>query len=149
MSRECDRTDIKLLADISVGVARTFASSVTTAGIAQVSNIMPITSKRGKGQVKLDKLARVRTIIELQGICTQRNMEKLDRITLNPNICLGQPTIRGMRITVSVILKMLANSKSVAEVLQAYPELEVEDIQQALKYAAWVVSDQIQIVPTA
>ncbi|WP_372478294.1 DUF433 domain-containing protein [Nostoc mirabile] len=110
---------------------------------------MPITSKRGKGQVKLDKLASVRTIIELQGICTQRNMEKLDRITLNPNICLGQPTIRGMRITVSVILKMLANSKSVAEVLQAYPELEAEDIQQALKYAAWVVSDQIQIVPTA
>ncbi|QFS46141.1 DUF433 domain-containing protein [Nostoc sphaeroides] len=76
-------------------------------------------------------------------------MEKLDRITLNPNICLGQPTIRGMRITVSVILKMLANSKSVAEVLQAYRELEAEDIQQALKYAAWVVSDQIQIVPTA
>ncbi|MEH1784593.1 DUF433 domain-containing protein [Nostoc sp.] len=76
-------------------------------------------------------------------------MEKLDRITLNPNVCLGQPTIRGMRITVSVILKMLANSQSVAEVLQAYPELEAEDIQQALKYAAWVVSDQIQIVPTA
>ncbi|MEH1817647.1 MAG: DUF433 domain-containing protein [Nostoc sp.] len=50
----------------------------------------------------------------------------------NPNICLGQPTIRGMRITVSVILKMLANSKSVTEVLQAYPELEAEDIQQAL-----------------
>ncbi|MBD6620292.1 DUF433 domain-containing protein [Komarekiella sp. 'clone 1'] len=63
-------------------------------------------------------------------------MEKLDRITVNPNICLGQPTIRSMRITVSVILKMLASNKSVAEVLQAYPELEAEDILQALKYAA-------------
>lgn len=63
-------------------------------------------------------------------------MEKLNRITVNPNICLGQPTIRGMRITVSVILKMLASNKSVAEVLQAYPELKAEDIQQALKYAA-------------
>ena len=67
-------------------------------------------------------------------------MEKLDRITINPQICLGQPTIRGMRITVSVILKMLANDKSIDDVLQAYPELEVADVQQAMKYAAWVVS---------
>lgn len=70
-------------------------------------------------------------------------MEKLDRITINPNICLGQPTIRGMRITVSVILKMLADGKSIQDVLDAYPELEVEDVQQAIKYAAWVVSDQM------
>jgi len=70
-------------------------------------------------------------------------MEKLDRITVDPNICLGQPTLRGMRITVSVILKMLAAGKSVQDVLAAYPELEAEDIQQAMRYAAWVVSDQI------
>lgn len=70
-------------------------------------------------------------------------MEKLDRITVNPAVCLGQPTIRGMRITVSVILKMLANGSSVQAVLDAYPELEIEDVQQAMKYAAWVVSDQI------
>ncbi len=75
-------------------------------------------------------------------------MEKLDRITVNPNICLGQPTIRGMRITVSVILKMLGNGHSVQEVLEAYPELETEDVQQAIRYAAWIVSDQIQMVPT-
>ena len=74
-------------------------------------------------------------------------MEKLDRITVDPNVCLGQPTIRGMRITVSVILKMLAGGKSVQDVLEAYPELEVEDIHQAIQYAAWVVSDQIQMVP--
>lgn len=76
-------------------------------------------------------------------------MEKLDRITVNPNICLGQPTVRGMRITVSVILKMLAGGKSVQEILAAYPELEVEDVQQAIKYAAWIVSDQIHMAPTA
>ena len=58
-------------------------------------------------------------------------MEKLDRITVNPNICLGQPTIRGMRITVSVILKMLASGRSIQEILEAYPELEEEDIKQA------------------
>ena len=80
----------------------------------------------------------------LEGV---NRMEKLDRITVNPDICLGQPTIRGMRITVSVILKMLAGGNTADEVLEAYPELEPEDIQKSLKYAAWIVSDQIQMVP--
>ena len=70
-------------------------------------------------------------------------MEKLDRITIDPNICLGQATLRGMRITVTVVLKMLAGGKSVEDVLKAYPELEAEDVQQAMRYAAWVVSDQM------
>lgn len=70
-------------------------------------------------------------------------MEKLDRITVDPNICLGQPTVRGMRITVSVVLKMLAGGKSTEDVLRAYPEMEAEDVQQAMQYAAWVVSDQM------
>ena len=74
-------------------------------------------------------------------------MEKLERITVDPHVCLGQPTIRGMRITVSVILRMLASGASVDEVLVAYPELEAEDVLQAMRYAAWVVSDQLQIVP--
>ncbi len=71
----------------------------------------------------------------------------LERITVDPNICLGQPTIRGTRITVSVILKMLAAGKSVQEILEAYPELEEEDVRQALEYAAWVVSEQVRLVP--
>ncbi len=76
-------------------------------------------------------------------------MEKLDRITINPNVCLGKPTIRGMRITVSVILKMLAGGNSVQQILDAYPELEENDIQQAIKYAAWIVSDQLHLSSTA
>jgi uncharacterized protein (DUF433 family) len=48
-----------------------------------------------------------------------------------------------MRITISVILKMLTSGKSIQEVLDAYPELEAEDIRQAIQYAAWIVSDQI------
>ena len=63
-------------------------------------------------------------------------MENLDRITINPNVCLGQPTIRGMRITISVILKMLASGKLTQAVLRAYPELEPDDIRQAMQYAA-------------
>jgi uncharacterized protein (DUF433 family) len=59
-------------------------------------------------------------------------MTDLSRITINPNICLGQPTIRGMRITVSFILKLLASNLSIQEILESYPELETEDIQQAL-----------------
>ena len=70
-------------------------------------------------------------------------MEKLDRVTIDPKVCLGQPTLHGTRITVSVVLKMLAGGKSVQEVLAAYPELETEDVQQAIRYAAWVVSDQM------
>jgi len=52
-----------------------------------------------------------------------------------------------MRITVSVILKMLAGGASVQQVLDAYPELEYDDVKQAMQYAAWVVSDQLQMVP--
>jgi uncharacterized protein (DUF433 family) len=74
---------------------------------------------------------------------------ELDRITVNPNICFGQPTIRGMRITVGFVLKLLASKLSVPEVLEAYPELEAEDIQQALNYAAWTVSDKIVNIPSA
>lgn len=70
-------------------------------------------------------------------------MEKLDRIQINPKICLGQPVIRGTRITVSVILKLLASDKSIDDIIEMYPELEVPDVQEAMKYAAWVVSDQI------
>jgi uncharacterized protein (DUF433 family) len=76
-------------------------------------------------------------------------MEKLDRITIDPRICLGQPTIRGMRITVSVLLKMLAAGQATEELLAAYPELEEEDVRQAMRYAAWLASDQLHLVKTA
>ena len=68
----------------------------------------------------------------------------LDRITVNPAVCQGQPTIRGTRITVGVVLKMLAGGATVEEVLEAYPELEDEDVRQAMRYAAWKVSDQVR-----
>ena len=70
-------------------------------------------------------------------------MEKLDRIQINPKVCLGQPVVRGTRITVSVILRLLAGGRSIEDVIEDYPELEVADVQEAMKYAAWVVSDQL------
>jgi uncharacterized protein (DUF433 family) len=74
-------------------------------------------------------------------------MEEFDRITIDPEICLGQPTFRGMRITVSVILKEIANGMTRQEILKAYPELEEEDITQALKYAAWLSSEKAKPIP--
>lgn len=74
-------------------------------------------------------------------------MKSLDRITIDPVVCLGQPTIRGMRITVSIILKQVAAGMSVQEILTAYPELEKEDIAQALKYAAWLASEKTMYIP--
>jgi uncharacterized protein (DUF433 family) len=74
-------------------------------------------------------------------------MTTLERIVIDPGICLGQPAVRGTRITVSVILKMLAGGKSVEAVLAAYPELTRADVQQAMQYAAWAVSDQLLTSP--
>jgi uncharacterized protein (DUF433 family) len=74
-------------------------------------------------------------------------MNPLDRITIDPEICLGQPTIRGMRITVSVIVKLVASGMTRMEILESYPELEDEDIVQALKYAAWLSSEKTELIP--
>jgi uncharacterized protein (DUF433 family) len=59
-----------------------------------------------------------------------------DRITVDPQVMGGKPSIRGMRVTVSMIVGMLAEGHTQAEILQLYPYLEAEDIAQALSYAA-------------
>ncbi|MBI5198042.1 MAG: DUF433 domain-containing protein [Nitrospirae bacterium] len=72
----------------------------------------------------------------------------LDRITVDPKICMGQPTIRGMRITVAFVLKQLASGQSLQEVLNAYPELEEEDVRQAMEYAAWLAGEYSRPLPS-
>jgi len=74
-------------------------------------------------------------------------MEGLDRITVDPAACLGQPTVQGLRITVPFVDKLLASGMSRAEILDAYPELEDGDITQALTYAAWAASGRARLVP--
>jgi uncharacterized protein (DUF433 family) len=64
-------------------------------------------------------------------------MIQLDRITHNPAVMGGKPTIRGMRVTVATVVGLVAVGKSDEEILKAYPYLEAEDIRQALAYAAW------------
>lgn len=65
-----------------------------------------------------------------------------ERITVNPEVMVGKPTIRGLRITVEQILKALAGGVTINELLEDYPELEHEDIQAALLYAAELVSEE-------
>lgn len=66
----------------------------------------------------------------------------IDRITINPNVMVGKPTIRGLRITVEQILKALARGITTQELLEDYPELVPEDIQAVLLYAAELVSEE-------
>lgn len=64
-------------------------------------------------------------------------MTNLDRITFNPLIMGGKPCIRGMRMTVGTVVGLVASGYTNEEILELYPYLEAEDIQQALTYAAW------------
>jgi len=72
-------------------------------------------------------------------------MEKvniMDRITAQPGVMVGKPTIRGMRITVEQLLKALANGITADQLLNDYPELEKEDIRAALLYASQLVDEE-------
>jgi len=55
----------------------------------------------------------------------------------------GQACIRGMRVPVSLVLNLVANGKTVEEIIEDYPYLEAEDIQQSLLYAAWLAREQV------
>ena len=61
----------------------------------------------------------------------------LDRITFNPQVMGGRPCVRGLRVTAGTITGLVATGHTRAEILKLYPYLEEEDINQALKYAAW------------
>ncbi|MEK6814845.1 MAG: DUF433 domain-containing protein [Nitrospirota bacterium] len=69
-----------------------------------------------------------------------------DRITFDPQIMGGRACVRGMRIPVSVIVSQIAHGVPPEEILVDYPDLEKEDIQQALEYAAWLAQEQVHAV---
>ena len=70
-------------------------------------------------------------------------MVGLDRITFDPNVMSGRACIRGMRVTVSLIVNLIANGMSAQDILVDYPYLEAEDIRQALSYAAWLADESV------
>ena len=74
-------------------------------------------------------------------------MESLDRITFNPAVMGGRASIRDTRLTVALIINLLANGTTRLEILAAYPYLEDEDISQALRYAALLAEDTLIELP--
>jgi uncharacterized protein (DUF433 family) len=67
----------------------------------------------------------------------------LDRITFNPQVMGGRACIRGMRMTVSLVVNLVANGMTFDEILREYPVLETEDIRQALQYAASLAAEEV------
>jgi len=76
-------------------------------------------------------------------------MFNLDRITSDPKIMNGKACIRGMRITVSIVLNLLANGMSKEEIIADYPFLEIEDINQCLNYAAFLAEENLYVTQKA
>ena len=68
---------------------------------------------------------------------------RYDRITYDPQVMGGRACIRGMRIPVSLVVKLVANGMSVEQFLREYPALEAEDVHQALQYAADLVDEEL------
>ena len=69
--------------------------------------------------------------------------ELLERVSIDPNICHGQPCVKGTRIMVWLVVGFLANGDSVEDVLKAYPELTRDDVRACLAYAAEMTRERV------
>ena len=78
----------------------------------------------------------------------ERN-DLLARITIDPEVCNGRPTIRGKRITAQTILEFLSAGESREEILRQYPSLEPEDIDASVAFAAWLMGRSYVVQMTA
>ena len=79
-----------------------------------------------------------------------RSFEGFPRITANPRVMAGKPCIRGMRFPVSNVIAELAGGASVEDLLREFPYLELEDIAEALRFAAWRMQErEIDLATTA
>ena len=70
-------------------------------------------------------------------------MKGFKRITFNSNMMGGQACIRGMRIPVSLVVNLIANEMTLDEIIKEYPDLEPEDIKEALQYASWLTTEEL------
>ncbi|TME99256.1 MAG: DUF433 domain-containing protein [Chloroflexi bacterium] len=66
-----------------------------------------------------------------------------DRVSFDPAVMGGRACIRGLRITVALVVNLVANRMTIAEILREYPDLEPEDIEQALQYAAVLADEEL------
>jgi uncharacterized protein (DUF433 family) len=79
----------------------------------------------------------------------EQRMGQLDRITQQPDVMGGKACIRGMRVTVGMVVAQIGAGHSVDEILADYPYLEREDIMQALRYAAWRAEEREVVLARA
>jgi uncharacterized protein (DUF433 family) len=79
----------------------------------------------------------------------EASMREFDRITFDQNIMGGKACIRGMRVTVSLIVNLVADGMAIEEIIEAYPYLELDDIRQALRFAAWLTEETVHPVELA
>ncbi len=70
-------------------------------------------------------------------------MREFKRIIFNRDIMGGQACIRGMRMPVSLIINLIANGMTTEEIIKEYPDLEPEDIKEALQYASWLAKEEL------
>ncbi|MEL6384949.1 MAG: DUF433 domain-containing protein [Cyanobacteria bacterium J06626_18] len=84
--------------------------------------------------------------VYVKGISANLNpLSEIDvsRVTFDPKIMAGQACVRGLRVTVSLVLKLVASGKTTDEIIEDYPYREAGDIQQALQYAAWLAPERV------
>lgn len=75
---------------------------------------------------------------------------RLTRVTVDPKVCGGQPCVRGLRIPVALVLRHLAAGRTPEEIVAEFPELELDDIRECLRYAAWLASGRrVELPPAA
>lgn len=76
-------------------------------------------------------------------------MKTFKRITFNPEIMGGQACIRGLRIPVSLVVNLIANGMKTEEIIKEYPDLESDDIKEALRYASWLTKEELHTITGA
>ncbi|MDA8141800.1 MAG: DUF433 domain-containing protein [Desulfobacteraceae bacterium] len=76
-------------------------------------------------------------------------MTPFDRITQQPDVMGGKACIRGMRVTVGMIMGQIGAGRSIEEILADYPYLEREDVLQAARYAAWLAEEREVLIANA
>jgi uncharacterized protein (DUF433 family) len=73
------------------------------------------------------------------------NSAMFDRITFDPGVMGGRACVRGMRITVSLVVNLVANGMSVADIIREYPDLDGEDIRHAFAYASALANEELHL----
>ena len=76
-------------------------------------------------------------------------MQGFDRITFDSEVMGGRACIRGMRVSVSLIVNLVASGISIEEIIGAYPYIEADDIREALQYAAWLAEETVHSLELA